>query len=110
MARQIPFPAGPSWEQEVQLDGRAYVLRGRWNTRFSAWTLDVLTRDEEPLILGARIVIGIGLLQRAVDERLPAGEILCVNVTGSTRRDPGRDAFDEDFRLIYLSEDEVNAV
>lgn len=98
---RLAFPPGPAWSQEVQLDGRAYQLRGQYNTRSDQWTLDILTRTGEPIILGKRLVLDFPLLGDETDPRLPPGGLYVVDPLGRSRGDPCRGCFTDDLRLVY---------
>lgn len=100
-AVRLVIPEGAAWAQEVQLDGRAYVLRGQYNGRSDQWTLDILTRTGEPIVLGKRLVLDYPLLRFETDPRLPPGEMWVVDPTGRSRGDPCRGCFIDDLRLVY---------
>lgn len=96
----IPWPDGAAWIMEVAIERRVYRLRGSWNEVGLFWSLDVLTRTDEPISLGNKVVRGALMTARLADDRLPSGSFL-VLAPGNEDRAPGRDAFTNGARLIY---------
>lgn len=102
----LTFPDAPEWVQEVQLEGRSYRVRARWNTSSAMWSLDMLTRDRTLVVAGVRIVRGAGLLSQFQDPRLPPGDLIAYD-TGGTSADDYL-AFTEGRAVIaYLSSAEL---
>lgn len=102
----LNWPDGPRWVMSVTLDRRVFTLRASYNTRMKTWTLDLITGDDEHLLSGVRVVKGYALLPGWRDERFPAGQLFAVSPGNRSRHDPRRDAFDDDFRLVYVEPDE----
>ena len=69
----------PAYRFQVELEGRTYGLRLRWNERAAAWFLSVLTADDALLLSGVKVVVGVPLLRRHVDSRLPPGELMALD-------------------------------
>lgn len=90
----------PHYSLQVSLDGTAYALELRWNERNLGWFLSVATPEGERLVDGVRVVCGISLLGRYVDERLPRGVLLAADTTGAAL-DPGRDDLGGRVVLLY---------
>lgn len=115
--------AFPEYTQRTVLEGREYVLRFIYNEREGAWYLDISDSDENPLMLGMKLVADWNLLRRATDARLPTGELYAVDLAGSDQsedvagrrailqiaRDPGRNDLGDDGRveLVYVDAAEV---
>lgn len=86
----IPWQESPEFAQQVQLEGRTYRMRARWNTHGQAWDMDILTAQRELIVAGIRLVGGAGLLAQFRDDRLPPGELLVIG-------EPSRDSV----QLVY---------
>jgi len=95
--RRIAWPSGPEWTQSVQLEGKTYRLRARWNIVSERWTMDLLTSDLALVIAGIRLVPGVRLLRQFRGGRLPTGDMV---VTGE---EPVYNSFAEGrSRLLYV--------
>jgi hypothetical protein len=96
MLLRIPTSTDPlvsSYDQRVQLDGREFGLRLRFNSRSGFWFLTLSDVDGNVLVAGRKLVRGAPLLTRSRDPRLPLGLLM---VDGPT--DPGL----TDLALYYL--------
>lgn len=101
MALTIPLdPTLTHYDEQVTLDGTTYTLEFRWNTRASAWFMNVLTEQADPVIAGIRIVVDMPLGIRSSDTRRPKGLLFAVDTSGQ-RRDPGIDDFGTRVFLLY---------
>ena len=102
--RIIPFPSAANWVMDIQLSGRVYTIRGRWNTRLSSWTLDLETADGERLLSGVRVVLEYPLLPDGRTDDMPPGELAVVCPTGRCRQDPSRTSIgdDQQLRFVYV--------
>jgi hypothetical protein len=70
-----------AYEQFVDLEQRTYLFRLDCNERDESWSISIYDQDEEPLVCGKRVAIGIPLLRGEVDSRLPQGILMAVDVT-----------------------------
>lgn len=93
----IPWPDGASWRQSVALDGRVYRLSAQWNEIGDYWSLDIATRENDPILQGIKIVGGVLLSARIADDRLPRGWFVV------TADKPGRDDMQMNAELLYVS-------
>lgn len=73
----------PDYSFQIELDGKTYGLRLRLNQRDGSWYFDVRDAEDTVLVAGRRLVIGLPLLRRYTDERLPPGELLAVDSSGA---------------------------
>lgn len=101
MTQRIQWPAGSDWRQEVTLSGRVYRLQAAWNELGEFWSMDILTRTAEPIVMGIKIVLGVAMTARLADERLPPGVFVVVTNDPLGGR-PGRDDFVASARLLYV--------
>ena len=102
MALRIPWPDGPSWKQNVALDGRVYKISARWNEIAEAWFFDISTRSGSAILNGNKVVEGVLIGARIADNRLPPGYFVVVRneECGCT---PKRDDMRDNARLLYVS-------
>ena len=103
MIYQIP-PASDdlSFSQETSLDGTDFKFVFRWNTRESAWYLDLMTIDDVVLAGGLKLTAGAFLLRYITDARRPLGELIVLGV-------PTEDNLGKNAVLLYVDEEELAA-
>lgn len=105
----IPFNSAPSqWQQQIRLDGQDYVLAFTWNALNAYWSMDILTRDLDPLVLGIKIVVNYNLTYPYVAEGIPIGDIVCQNLIGGDAKIQRYDMGDVT-ELIYYTLGEFSA-
>lgn len=102
----IPFKEASSFIEQITLSGTIFVLRFNWNSLNEFWSMDIQNRDEEPIIMGIKIVPNYPLLAQYTDNNLPSGEIVCQNIV---RSPDGIGRFDigQKFLLVYYEEGEL---
>ena len=106
----IPFQNDlPSFSEEVTIDGIPYILDFSWNSRGEFWSMSIYNRDQTPLILGVKLVLFFGLINKFVDIGLPPGDIYVVDPSGNTEKLNQND-FETRAYLIYLSENEIESL
>lgn len=101
----------PSYRQNVVLDGRVFNVSIAWNDRQKSWTMSLADSDEDPIISGVAIVKNYPLLAQYADVRLPAGDFVAIDESGSLEN-IGRDDLTPagSVRLIYATADELAAL
>lgn len=105
----IPFRDDASFHEQVQIDGQIYVFNFHWNSLNEFWVMDIYNRDEEPIIIGIKIVANYPLLYPFAVDGMPEGEIICQNILNE---DDVIRRFDmsQKFELIYFTRAEVDAL
>ena len=98
----------PHYEFEIELDGVSVRLEFRWNDREAAWFFDVLELDASPILQGRKVVLGLPLLGRFADARLPTGDLIAIDTAG-TNVEPGIDELGTRVRLCYATAAELAA-
>ena len=105
----IPFNQASNFKEQLLLDGELFVLEFTWNALNEFWVMDIYTREEDPILLGIKIVPNYPLLSAYSMPEKPKGEIICQNVVSDTgeieRFDIG-----QKFELIYYSQNEFEAL
>jgi hypothetical protein len=106
----IPCRADLRWyDMQVVLDDVTYTLEFRWNTRDGAWFFDLLTEDDEPLLLSVKVVVNFPLCARLNDARRPSGYFIA-NDTMNLNHDPGEADLGDRVRLLYFTSAEIAAM
>lgn len=90
----------PNYEFKTDLDGVTYTLSFRYNSRMDRWIMDIKTEDDDPIIMGIPILLGVSLIKRFADSRLPAGDIFAISV-GTTTAEAGKEDLGENVLLLY---------
>lgn len=106
---EIPFKQESCFEEQITLSGTIFLLKFTWNSLNEFWTMDIRDRDENPILLGIKIVPNYPLLYQYTDIRLPLGEIVCLNIVKSP--DP-IERFDigQKFLMIYFELGELESI
>ena len=99
----------PFYRFPLELEAQTFWLELVWNQRSSVWLANILTAEEEPIIVGCLVASGIPLFRKRQDSRLPKGTIF-VKDTSGTNDDPGRTDLGTRHRLYHFTAAEVNAL
>lgn len=102
----IPFKDPSAWREQIQLTGVIYFLQFTWNSLNEFWVMDILDSNEDPLVVGVKIVVNLSLLSPYTVQGLPSGDIVCQNIVG-TSDDIGRFDMSQKFLLIYYEDGEI---
>ena len=98
----IPFKEPAQWNEQIQLGSTVYNITCQWNALNQHWTLDILTRDLEPLIVGVKIVVNYNLLAQYATFGLPPGDVVCQSIIQSFAK-LGRFEMDRTAELVYYN-------
>jgi hypothetical protein len=90
----------PNYEFKTDLDSVTYILALRYNSRMDRWIMDIKTEDDDPIIMGRPILLGVSLLAQYVDPRLPDGDIFAINL-GTTIQEAGKEDLGSNVLLLY---------
>lgn len=105
----IPLRGVGAFNFEIELDNRAYQMEVRWNSRKEFWTLDILTRDNIPIIRGLKMMPNVEMIRRYVDHKLPPGAIVPTDITGKLEK-IGRDDLEDKIKLVYIPKAELDSL
>jgi len=75
----IPFKPLPSFIEEITLGEVPFILYFNWNSRGLFWTLDILDREENDIIIGIKLVNQYELLGMFAESNLPKGKLYVVD-------------------------------
>lgn len=92
----------------VSLEGVTFRFDFRWNTTAGAWFFDVYSDEDVLLLAGRKVVLGIPLLARFRDPRLPAGDMNAVDTTGADL-EAGFSDLGTRVKLLYFTAAELEA-
>lgn len=106
----IPWKPFPSFIQEITFEDTPYLLQHIWNSRGEYWTLTFRDRDENPVLLGLKLVKGIELIARYPDRGLPPGYLYVTNESGDLAKPTYLSMIEEADVLLYVTEAEVAAI
>lgn len=67
-----------SFVQDIILNQEIFKIQGFWNHSYNFWTLDLLDKDDDPIFLGQKVVLGVDFLKRITKLNKPAGSLLFV--------------------------------
>jgi hypothetical protein len=104
---EIPLLTGePAQSLRVELEGELYNMRITYNERANTWGLDLADVDAVPLASGVLLVVGADLIDAY---KLGIGGLFMVEI-GTTGGDAGANNLGDVYKLIYLTEQEVEDV
>lgn len=78
----IPFKEPGSWESQMTLSDVIYNLRFQWNALNEYWTMDIYSRNDDPILLGVKVVVNWNLTSQYIAVGMPLGDIVCQNILG----------------------------
>lgn len=78
----IPFKEPAAWQAQITLTGVIFILVFKWNALNKFWVMHIYNRNNEPILLGVKVVVNWNLTGQYVVVGMPAGDIVCQNVLG----------------------------
>lgn len=98
---ELPMTDAPSQEFMCDIGGVNYLFRIQLNVRGDLWIMDVSSSDDEPILQGMALTLGVDLLS---NERFTYGLLFLVDYTGKNT-DPTADNL-ADYGLIWSDEND----
>lgn len=108
MALSIPFGNTADSVLRVNLEGRAYDIRYRWNNLSECWYIYLGFSGEEP-IFKTKLLVGFNILApyRAIPG-VPKGALYLVDTLKEYGRPSKNDiGIDKRFKIVYISKREL---
>jgi hypothetical protein len=104
----VNVPNSPWSENRMSLGGQFYNIIFRYNSRDERWRMDIY-KDEDPVILGVKIMENQSLLGRYILEGFDHGDIFCVR-NKNDKKLCGRDnlGIGLAYQLVYLTNAEIS--
>ncbi len=104
----IPFKEAASWTMQITLTNQIFNLAFVWNALNQYWIMSIYDRNQNPIVVGIKVVPNFDLTSQFVNVNLPLGDIVCQNIldkwTDIARFDMG-----ETTELIYYEPNELEA-
>ena len=105
----IPFKEPAAWQAQITLTNIIFNLYFRWNAMNQYWVMNIFDRDENPILLGVKVVTNYDLTRQfSALTGMPPGDILDQNVTGSWA-DIQRFDMGQTNEIIYYEPNELTA-
>jgi hypothetical protein len=107
MPFKIPVPESPWVDEFLTLGGQEYKFTFRFNTEDERWRFDLFL-NEEPVILGVKVMENQSLLSQYALPDFSHGDIFCVE-TQNTDAEAGRSnvGIGLPYELVYFSNQEL---
>lgn len=99
----------PAYDFQVELDGVLFTLGFNYNARAGYWVFDIFDSNDNPLLVGIRLVSGQLLTERFISEGLPLGDFFIFDSSGKNE-DPTIDNFGVTCLLMYADKEEGSNV
>ncbi|OAJ35360.1 phage baseplate plug family protein [Piscirickettsia salmonis] len=96
-----------NYTETVSLEGTAYIFTMRWNTRDETWRISIADTDGNAILSGLKLLPYSPLVQRYKLTNFITGELIGIN-TANQYEPPTRNNLGTDFKLFYLTQDEIN--
>lgn len=100
--------ATPHYSFQCELESVKYSFEFIWNDRDGAWYMQVGDGEENILAGSIRVILGLPLLGRFRDARLPPGQLLAVD-TSNQDLDAGLEDLGSRVAIYYFTQAEVLA-
>lgn len=98
----IPFKQPAEWQMQITLSDVIFILNFKWNTLNQYWMMSIYNANNDPVLLGVKVVVNWNLTGQFVIEGMPAGDIVCQNVLGGFEKIARFDMGDIDELFYYL--------
>ena len=105
----IPFKEPAAWEAQITLTDVIFNLRFKWNALNAYWVMSIYSRNDEPILLGVKVVVNWNLTGQFVTVGMPDGDIVCQNVLGGFQKIMRFDMGEID-ELFYYEAGELEAL
>lgn len=103
----IPIdPLFPSQTFQTVLNGKAVKFAFQFNERSGFWGFNLLTVDDEPIIMGTKVTLRNDLLGRFQDPRIPDGIFIAVDLDGDPTP-PTQTELGERVVISFTSSEEI---
>lgn len=92
------------YEFRVELGSMIYVFEIRYNTYMGTWIFSIYDSANDPIIMGLPLLVGIDLLRRYTDDRLPPGRLFMYNLENNNQDGEEKDLGDN-LLMLYLEDE-----
>ncbi len=84
----------------TELDTVFYLLDFRFNSRATIWMMNISDQNNNIIVAGVPLLLGVDLLAQYQDSRLPPGPLFVINLKDDYV-EADRDSLGEDVLLLY---------
>lgn len=84
----------------TELDGSFYLFDFRFNSRATVWMMNIYDENSDIIRSGIPLLLGVDLLGRFQDSRLPPGPLFVMNLKDENV-EASRDDLGNDVQLFY---------
>jgi len=78
----IPFKEPAAWVAQITLSDVIFNLHFKWNALNKYWVMGIYNRNDEPVLIGVKVVVNWNLTGQFVTVGMPEGDVVCQNVLG----------------------------
>lgn len=79
----IPFKEPAAFQEQITLTNVIFLMYFRWNAMNKYWVMNIYDRNDQPILLGIKIVTNYNLTEQfSALTGMPQGDILCQNILG----------------------------
>lgn len=89
---------------EIDLADDTFILQFNYNETGDFYTVDLLDFDQEPIVLGEKLILNQPLWNDIVDDRLPAPSLVPMDESGNA----DRVSFDNFMETVFLYIDDIS--
>jgi len=89
-----------SFKYEIDLDSRTYIFKFHYIQRIKRWILNILDKNENPLLMGITLHSNLDLISRFKNPILPQGRFICYDTEGENKS-AERDDLSVRVKLFY---------
>ena len=97
---EIPILDSTNYSFRIDLEGSTYNLALKYNQREDRWYLDISDEQDNPIVLGIKLVLNTSLVERFQDSRLFPGTLFLSSQTDLNTA-PGLLDLGSNIKLLY---------
>jgi hypothetical protein len=105
----LPFKEIAAWQAQFTLTNIIFNLYFKWNALNKYWVMSIYDSNNNPVLLGVKVVTNYDLTSQFIVSGKPMGDIVCQNIIEGWF-DIGRFDMGETNELIYYEPNEINTL
>jgi len=106
----LPIGDTVDFKYRTNLEGSAYDIRTRWNSRSQSWFIYIGPTGRDP-VLKTRLTTNQNVLASYSNQSLPPGKLYLLDIEKTYGRPSVDDiGFNKRFRLLYINSDETDFI
>lgn len=96
----------PWYDFTVELEGITFQFEFFWNDRESDWYFNLYDSGSNPVLMGIKVTLSVGLFGRFKGSNLPNGDLLALDTSGQDLM-PGIQDLGDRVLLVYVDSTDV---